>query len=507
MKITTGLFCIGLAIVVAMGGCASQPKLTDEQILGQFQKVSSLDSALQKARSNGAELLAPESYASASNSLKQAMTDARSNRGKAAESTATEGLQTIEKLNRDTESSRQILAEVLEVRDRAYAAGAKTLQGDKIAALDEDLKKTAVLVEKGNTEQAKQRRPKLVAGYAELELSALKQGTADLAKAAITDSKQQGAEKHAPKTLVQAEEEMALAVSILDADRTQIDKANLHAKKAKWLAEQSAAITETVKDFDRRDYSMEDVVLWHQQQLTTINAPLGGQLPFNEPSDKVVQGLQNSVSKVIDERDVAHNQLQQAAATEQQSQLKLKAAEEKIAALMFANKEEMAKQRAEYEKQVAMSQKERQSMEQKERAEQQKFESVQAMFNGGEANVYRQMQNVLISAHGFQFPTGQSEIQADNFPLMNKIIRAIKIFPNARIEVNGHTDSTGDDTTNQVLSEARAEKVAKFLKEVGEITPNRITSSGYGEARPVATNETQEGRAENRRVEIKIVNE
>jgi OOP family OmpA-OmpF porin len=506
MKITTSLFCIGLAVVTVMGGCASQPKLTDEQIFGQFQKVSSLDSALQKARSNGAELLAPEGYARASKSLKQAMTDARSNKAKAAESTATEGLQTIDKLNRDTESSREILAEVLVVRDRAYAAGAKTLQGDKIAALDEDLKKTAALIEKGNTEQAKQRRPKLLADYGQFELSALKQGTVDLAKAAIADSKQQGAEKYSPKTLAQAEEEMALAVSILDADRTQTDKADLHAKKAKWLAEQSAAISETVKDFDRRDYSMEDVVLWHQQQLTTVNKPLGGQLPLNEPSDKVVLGLRNSVSKVIDERDMARNELQQAAVTEQESQLKLKAAEEKIAALMFANKEEMAKQRADYEKQVALSQQERQSMEQKDRAEQQRFEAVQAMFDGGEANVYRQMQNVLISAHGFQFPSGQSEIQADNFPLMNKIIRAIKIFPNAQIEVIGHTDSTGDDTANQVLSEARAEKVAKFLKEVGEITPDRITSRGYGEARPVASNETQEGRAENRRVEIKIVN-
>jgi outer membrane protein OmpA-like peptidoglycan-associated protein len=89
---------------------------------------------------------------------------------------------------------------------------------------------------------------------------------------------------------------------------------------------------------------------------------------------------------------------------------------------------------------------------------------------------------------------------------MNKLIQSIKVFPNSRIEVNGHTDATGDDKTNQILSQQRAEKVAMFIKEVGEIPGERITAQGHGELKPVATNETAEGRAANRRVEIVIVN-
>jgi len=73
--------------------------------------------------------------------------------------------------------------------------------------------------------------------------------------------------------------------------------------------------------------------------------------------------------------------------------------------------------------------------------------------------------------------------------------------------VSGHTDATGDDATNQVLSKLRAEKVAKFLVEVGSYNANLITYRGFGETHPVASNETSEGRAENRRVEIKIINE
>ena len=466
MKIKKGLFGLSLIVALVAGvGCASsQQKLTLDEVLDNYPEVASLDAAVKNSKENGAELLAPEGYAKALESWKSAMNAAHNQKTDAANKAANEGLKVIDKLDRDSESSKQLLAEVLSTRERAMAAGIANLQSEKLEELDGDLKKTATLIEEGNIEKAKQRRPKLIEGYAKLELTALKQSTADQAKSAIASAKQQGAEKYAPKTIALAEEKMAIAVSILDADRTQTDKADVQAKKAKWLAEQSAAITETVKDFDRRDYTSEDIVLWHQSQLSTVNEPLGGQLPFNEPGDNAVISLRNTVAQ-------------------------LKSAEDK------------------YGKQLALTEKERLALEEKDRADKQKFETVQAMFAAKEANVYRQRQNVLISAHGFQFPSGVSEIQAGNFPLMNKIIRAIKIFPGSRIEISGHTDSTGADNVNQSLSKARAEKVGKFLSEVGEISSSRIKTTGFGESRPVASNKTAAGRAENRRVEIMIVNE
>ena len=464
--ITRGLFGLSLiAALITMGGCASsQPKLTQEQVLDQYPQVVSLSSEVKNAKAKGSEYLAPESYATALKSLESAMNAAYSDKKDDVNEAATKGLKIIDKMKKDTDSSRQLLSEVLSARERAMKAGVATLQSEKLAKLDKDLKETSALIEEGEIEKAKQRRPKLLEGYTQLELTALKQGTADKAESAIASAKKQGAEKYAPKTIARAEEEMALAVTILDADRTQTAKADVQANKAKYLAEQSAAITETVKDFDRRDYTLEDVVLWHQAQLSTVNQPIGGQLQFNQSSEAVVLGLKASIDK-------------------------LKSAE------------------VDYGKQLASTEKERLALEAIDRAVKEQFETVQAMFTAEEANVYRQRQNVLIAAHGFQFPSGVSEIQTINFPLMNKIIRAIKIFPNARIEVSGHTDSTGSDNINKTLSQARAEKVGKFLTEVGEISAKRITATGYGESRPVATNSTEQGRAENRRVEIKIINQ
>ena len=75
-----------------------------------------------------------------------------------------------------------------------------------------------------------------------------------------------------------------------------------------------------------------------------------------------------------------------------------------------------------------------------------------------------------------------------------------------QVRVEGHTDSTGSAQVNTTLSQQRADNVAKFLVEVGGISASRIMATGYGSERPVASNETPEGRAANRRVEILIRN-
>ena len=136
-----------------------------------------------------------------------------------------------------------------------------------------------------------------------------------------------------------------------------------------------------------------------------------------------------------------------------------------------------------------------------------RFEQVQSLFLPEEATVYRQRENVLISAHGFQFPTGRSEFESQNFAVANKVIEAIAIFPNSRIEVTGHTDATGSADINRKLSQERAANVMKFLNEIGRIPLDRLSSEGFGEDRPFASNKTEEGRAQNRRVDILIKND
>ena len=103
------------------------------------------------------------------------------------------------------------------------------------------------------------------------------------------------------------------------------------------------------------------------------------------------------------------------------------------------------------------------------------------------------------------FATGKWDILPESHSLLNEVAQVIKAHPRIRrIEVAGHTDAQGSATFNQKLSENRAKSVWAFLVKAG-IDPNRMIHKGYGKTRPIADNNTAEGREKNRRVEFNIL--
>lgn len=125
--------------------------------------------------------------------------------------------------------------------------------------------------------------------------------------------------------------------------------------------------------------------------------------------------------------------------------------------------------------------------------------------NNGCPEVTEEVQKQLNSyARTILFDTGKSTIKSESLSVMIDIIQILNEYPNAHFTVEGHTDSVGSSTSNQRLSEARANSVRDFLiKE--KIDPLRLTAIGYGEERPMESNATKEGRKQNRRVEINLI--
>ena len=103
------------------------------------------------------------------------------------------------------------------------------------------------------------------------------------------------------------------------------------------------------------------------------------------------------------------------------------------------------------------------------------------------------------------FDTGKWALKPASTKLLVNSLVGIKAKPGWLIVVAGHTDSTGDDQSNQVLSLKRAESVRDWMRDTGDVPESCFAVQGYGESRPVATNDTPEGRALNRRVEISLV--
>ncbi len=120
-------------------------------------------------------------------------------------------------------------------------------------------------------------------------------------------------------------------------------------------------------------------------------------------------------------------------------------------------------------------------------------------------DVVRQGDELLLRMpSGITFATNQSTIQPQFQPTLDQVAATLAEYPKTMIDVLGHTDSDGAEAYNQTLSERRAQSVSSYLGSRG-IASVRIATMGYGETRPIASNETPDGKAQNRRVEIKVV--
>ncbi|MGR6781308.1 OmpA family protein [Moritella viscosa] len=109
----------------------------------------------------------------------------------------------------------------------------------------------------------------------------------------------------------------------------------------------------------------------------------------------------------------------------------------------------------------------------------------------------------LIMAKGIGFKTAGYNLSGDIHSSLNSVAKILNEYPKSSLRIVGHTDSIGSAESNLTLSEERAESVSEYLNKRG-IKSGRLSTRGYGERRPIASNMTKDGRAANRRVEITI---
>ena len=113
----------------------------------------------------------------------------------------------------------------------------------------------------------------------------------------------------------------------------------------------------------------------------------------------------------------------------------------------------------------------------------------------------------MIRMEDVNFDTGQATIRPESYRPLNDVGDILSRWPTLRIEIGGHTDSRGGAAKNLALSKARARAVLTYLlHKFPELDPDRFSAAGYGASRPIAGNDTDLGRAQNRRVEFKVLN-
>lgn len=123
---------------------------------------------------------------------------------------------------------------------------------------------------------------------------------------------------------------------------------------------------------------------------------------------------------------------------------------------------------------------------------------------GTGVSVTRVGENIVLNMPGnITFRTGSADLNSDFLRVLDSVGLVLKEYDKTLVAIAGHTDSVGSDANNQMLSQQRAESVGKYLAG-RNVAGERMVITGYGESRPVASNDSESGRSQNRRVELTL---
>jgi OmpA-OmpF porin, OOP family len=136
----------------------------------------------------------------------------------------------------------------------------------------------------------------------------------------------------------------------------------------------------------------------------------------------------------------------------------------------------------------------------------QKFDEARQMFDKEDAEVYKQGSHLLLRMKGIEFPVGSASLPPSSYPLISKVGNVIKTFGgNPQVRIEGHTDPSGGRAVNERLSQQRGEAVKSYLVSSIGLQPEQIEVVAVSDTRPIASNKTAEGRAQNRRVDVIVM--
>lgn len=494
--------CLG-AFILFFGACAG-PQLKVEPIPmaeNPAEMVNGLDSELSTAKNEQLDVLSPTWFSKAELSLSEAKKQL--DQGKEISEilkTVAVGKAQLKQAREMGTLARTTLPDVIKARGLARQAGATNLAED-YSRLEEEFLELTKAIENNNLNRAMKDRDRVAGAFLDLELKAIKSQVIDEVRALIDQAEKEGARKHAPVTLALASEQLRETDAFISEHRYEKEK--IHALSADALFQARRLLQITRESQKIKAMEPEQIALKMDGVFYEMTAALGAPDMRTESFDVQRENIVGSINGLKQDRAFVMNQLKdkqaEIEALKKQCQVETESLAGRIAVLEGKSKEEQA----EREKTSA----EKRVVEERLAAElrfNQLYNDVQGFFEPSEAEVYKQGNQLILRLRGIQFPVGKAVIMPANYPLLSKVQRSIRIFGEPGVVIEGHTDSTGSATLNEHLSQQRAEAVRQYLVANGTLPEENIVAVGYGATRPLAPNETEEGRAINRRIDVVV---
>ncbi len=368
-----------------------------------------------------------------------------------------------------------------QARKAAVAADAGEFAAELLADGEEELSKARRDAENQRAARAAERYTEATRLFRAAELKAIQDRIMAEARTELSTARKARAKKYAPDTLARAEQLAGEAVNLLKRDRNAVVEASALADSAAATARLAQQICAIAKETPKA----EKLLLDHARALWQLQSAAG------QPQ-QADQNMAAATTALADEILRLREAERQLGSDLEDSRNYATALEEEIRIL----DQQLGGATAERRELVMRLEEQARKREQLEQAKQ--------IFLPEEAQVFQQSGLIVARLTGLNFGSGSAELGADADVLFTKIRRLIDIFPGALIAVEGHTDSRGGDRLNQQLSQNRAQAVMNRIIQDAATTPERISATGFGETRPIANNETEAGRAQNRRIDLLI---
>ncbi len=463
---------------------AAFPGFAQNELRDTFFKEA--DAARAAAEAANAELLAPRNYARGVDEYRDA--EAALERGRNIETVRSNAAEAANYFGIAAEKAtlaQTALAQVLKSRQDAANAKAPQLSAEIWQEAQRTFADAIRLLERGDLKGSKRYDIEATSLYRDAELMAIKAEYLSDTRQLLADADRARVGRYAPITLGKAKQLLADAERELSENRYDTDLPRSLAQQANYEAKHAIYLSEIVRQVRDRKLTAEELVLRWEQPLEAI-AGVADVVPNME------DGPDKLAAELVAYFENQANRLQSLEQENAENEVRIADMEEEMRAL----DERLGGATAE---RAALIQR----LEAQARVKQQ-FEQIEKMFTPEEARVFREGNNIIMRLVGLTFDSGASQIKSDNFDLLAKVEKAIDVFPRSELTIEGHTDSFGGDDFNQKLSQERAESVQQYMINAMRIPTYRLIATGYGETRPVASNETAAGRERNRRIDIVI---
>lgn len=422
------------------------------------------DVLVEEARQLEAKILAPKNYAAAEKSYSTARKHAEAGRM----DKATKELVKVNTYLRNAIEAAKIaqvtFADTLKARDRAIAAESAKFEPALWSEAEEELVKAARKLEAGDLKGAQILGNRAGKAYNDTELAAIKTAIVGNARVLLAeaDANPNKVERNAPITLGQAKSLVAQAEASLDVNRYERDEPLALATEAEYQARHAMYLAGQAQMLQDRRMTAEELILKWEKPLRDVAGAL-------EVTTDMSSGYAAAGEAALDRANnlVALNSEKNVLISELEVQLD--------------DSEAILQETARLKQQ---------------------FADVESLFASNEADLMVINNDLVLRLTSMTFPAGRAVIESRYYGLLNRVQRAIDIFNDVPVVVEAHTDSQGENDANLVLSQQRANAVRTYLIANSTIAPTRISSEGFGESRPIASNMYEDGRAKNRRIDI-----